>query len=308
VKEYRNRENDKNIVSFPEGTVVDSYRIVKDLSNCLTSETYLTEDTSLNRQVLLNFLPSPFIRDEVAKARFIQSVKNTAKINHPNITYIHESAEYQGRPYFVTEYFMGSSLTKSIGKGLPVSYKLLDTFIQICEGLRTAHKAGLIHQGLNPGCVLINDEGHVKISKFGLANIIMNIKSLRSDLYHEAISYMAPEQLQSKRADNRSDIFSVGILLYELLTGQHPFKKHDATATSQAIIREIPVIPSHQVAEIPVEIQTIITRALQKNPEERYQYIDDLLKDLKRVGIDRPRTLFWTSSGKSNRPENDKTA
>ena len=265
-----------------EGTVVSHYTILERIASGGMGEVYLAEDTELTRPVALKFMPSESVTDEDFKERFIREAKATAALIHPGIVTIHEVNEYYGRPYIVMEHVEGQSLKHVLRDiELPVT-EILNLAVQICEGLRKAHQAGIIHRDIKPANIIIDSEGRPKLLDFGLASIEGESKLTKTGSALGTVGYMSPEQLGGQVADERSDIFSFGLVLYEMLAGRSPFKRGNDASTLQALLNETPEPIARYKSNPPEGLQRIIDKTLEKKRELRYQHVDDLLADLKR--------------------------
>jgi serine/threonine protein kinase len=197
--------------------MISHYKIVEKIGSGGMGEVYLAEDTKLNRQVALKFIPVHLASDKTLKTRFISEARAAAKLNHPNIITIHEVSEYDGRPFFAMEYVEGKPLTEIIGaEGLP-SDNAVDIILQICEGLKAAHKAGIIHRDIKPANIIIDESGRCRILDFGLAAVQSEERLTKTGTLLGTVEYMSPEQVRGEKVDYRSDIFSLGILFFELL-------------------------------------------------------------------------------------------
>jgi serine/threonine protein kinase len=211
-------EKDDSSDSLSKGAEIYNYKILKKLGSGGMGEVYLAEDTKLNRQVALKFLPIHFTTDNTLKTRFINEAQAAAKLNHPNIITIFEVNEHNGRPFFAMEHVEGSPLSDVIEKdGLP-SEKAVDITLQICEGLKEAHNAEIVHRDIKPSNIIIDKSGRCRILDFGLAAIQSDERLTKTGTLLGTVEYMSPEQVRGKKVDHRSDIFSLGVLLYELLT------------------------------------------------------------------------------------------
>lgn len=271
---------------LPAGTSISHYKIHEKIGSGGMGEVYLAEDSELKRKVALKFLPLQYASDEGFKTRFKREAQAAAALSHPNIIHIYEVLEYQGRPFFAMELVEGRSLRDIIHSEELSLYQVLDVAAQICEGLSEAHEAGVVHRDIKPSNILIDKKGRVLVVDFGLARIEGKDKLTKTGSTLGTIGYMAPEQVEGKKADQRSDIFSVGVVLYEMLTGQQPFRKDSNAASLRATTEKTPEPVARYKADVPEGVQQIVDKALEKNRETRYQHIDDLLADLKRVRRD----------------------
>ncbi|MGB3093522.1 MAG: protein kinase [Candidatus Zixiibacteriota bacterium] len=263
------------------GKTISHYKVIEKLGEGGMGEVYLAEDTKLNRQVALKFLPSRLASDESFKARFKREARAAAGLNHPNIITVHEVAEYENQPFIAMEYVEGQSLKEVItGKDLSVE-EVLDIGLQISDGLAKAHQAGIVHRDIKPHNVLIDEEGRAKVCDFGLAKAKTDAMLTRTGTTVGTVAYMSPEQARGEEADQRSDIFSLGVILYEMFTRQLPFKGEHEAAIFHAIINEQPQPPARFNSRVSLELERIVFKALAKDKEERYQHADDLRADLK---------------------------
>jgi tetratricopeptide (TPR) repeat protein/predicted Ser/Thr protein kinase len=245
-------------------------------------EVFLAEDTELNRQAALKFLPSRYVSDSELKARFVREAQAAARLNHPHIVTIYDVGEFQGRPYFAMEYVEGESLhVYAHDKPLPVD-KILELAIQLCDGLAKAHQSGIIHRDIKTANIVVDGDGRARILDFGLAQVEGDSGLTKTGSTLGTVSYMSPEQVRGEHVDQRSDLFSFGVVLYELICGRTPFKRANETSTLQAILTEQPEPLSRYKATVPDEMQRIILKALEKDPSLRYQSASDLLGDLRR--------------------------
>lgn len=277
-------DNDKTRTHTPlsAGMMVTHFKIIERVGAGGMGEVYLAEDTKLNRRVALKFMPLQFAADEDFKARFTREAQAAASLNHPNIVTVFEVSEFRGQPFFAMEHCEGQPLRDFIkGKDLPVD-TILDLGIQICEGLREAHDAGVVHRDIKPSNIILDKKGRPKLLDFGLAAIQGNEKLTKTGSTLGTVGYMSPEQVQGKPVDQRSDLFSLGVLLYEMTAGRLPFKGETEAATLNAILRDAPEPLKRFKADVPDGLQMIIDRALDKDVETRYQTASGMLADLKR--------------------------
>ena len=245
-------------------------------------EVYLAEDTDLDRKVALKFLPFYYSKDPDVNARFKREAKAAAALNHPNIVTVYEIREHEGRAYIAMEYVGGESLREKIAKDELDISKISEITTQICRGLSKAHEAGVVHRDIKPENIILDKDGNVKILDFGLAQKSGATKLTKESTTLGTLHYMSPEQCQSGEVDKRTDIWSVGIVLYEMICGKVPFQGEYENAISYSIMNEEPEPLARYKAEISDGLQRIVDKALDKDIETRYQYIDDLLTDLKR--------------------------
>jgi serine/threonine protein kinase/tetratricopeptide (TPR) repeat protein len=265
------------------GEKIYQYEILEKLGSGGMGEVYLAEDTKLNRKVALKFLPDQYISDENFKIRFMREAQAAAKLNHPNIITIYEVNEHDGHPFIAMELAEGKSLDETIKSGeLPIA-KIIDITFQICEGLKEAHKAAIVHRDIKPANIIISKNERCKILDFGLAAIQSDERLTGSGSFLGTVEYMSPEQVRGEKVDHRSDIFSLGIILYEMITGHPPFKGDYVAGVVYSIINEIPEMLDKRRSNIPGEFQSIIDKTLEKDRGMRYQNVEDLLADLRKL-------------------------
>jgi len=282
---------------FMIGRTILHYRVVEKIAEGGMGVVYKARDLHLDRFVALKILPADRVSDPDRKLRFIQEAKAASSLNHPNIVTIHDIAEEGGTDFIVMEYVSGKTIDQRIGRwGLRVS-DALNYAVQISDALAKAHSAGVIHRDLKPSNIMVNDDGVVKILDFGLAKLKEVIQSdeLASTATNEAgekpvtekgtimgtVAYMSPEQAESRTVDARSDIFSFGSMLYEMLTGRRAFQGDGKISTLSAILSKEPAPLS---VEVPRDLEKIVARCLRKNPDRRFQHMEDLkvaLEELK---------------------------
>jgi serine/threonine protein kinase/Flp pilus assembly protein TadD len=263
------------------GSVIGHYRIVEKIGAGGMGEVYLAEDTALNRKVALKFLPPHLCQDPDCRARFTREAQAAAKLNHPNIVTIHDVGEHEGRAFIAMEYLEGASLGEYI-KSKKLSWQeIIGLAIQIAEGIGEAHNCGIIHRDIKPSNILVDHKGRVKILDFGLAAIKGEKKLTQTGSTLGTLHYMSPEQTRGETVDERSDIFSLGAVIYEMITGQIPFRGDHEPAIMYAIAYEAPEPLARFKAGVSEEVQRIISKALAKDRNERYQQLDELLTDLK---------------------------
>jgi tetratricopeptide (TPR) repeat protein/predicted Ser/Thr protein kinase len=264
------------------GMTVSHYRIEKKIGAGGMGEVFLAEDTRLNRKVALKFLPTELTSDPEVKARFTREAQAAAALNHPNIITVYEVAEFQNRLFLAMEYVEGESLRDLLAERELRISEMIDIGMQICQGLAKAHQAGIVHRDIKPQNVLIDRDGRVRIVDFGLAKLKGDAKITHAGSTLGTVSYMSPEQAQGLEVDPRSDIFSLGVMLYEMIAGRLPFEgEHQATILN-SILTEEPQLLSRYNNRVSQELERIVSKALSKDREERYQHADDLLADLRR--------------------------
>jgi non-specific serine/threonine protein kinase len=264
------------------GKIISHYKILEKLGEGGMGVVYKAQDTKLDRIVALKFLPQHLTSDFVEKERFIHEAKAASALNHTNITTIHEIDEFEGQMFIVMEYCEGKTLKQIVQKESLSVRKILDIGIQICEGLVVAHEKGIVHRDIKSDNIMVTPRGQVKIMDFGLAKLKGATKLTETRSTLGTAAYMSPEQAQGEEVDQRSDIFSFGVVLYELLTGRLPFEGEHQAAIIYSIINEEPQPVARFNNQVSAKLEDMVFKALAKDREERYQHIDELLADLRR--------------------------
>jgi len=273
------------------GQIILHYKIIEQVGQGGMGVVYLAEDKRLKRNVAIKFLPQQISSDPEQKKRFETEAQAAASLNHPNITTIHAIEDYDEGVFIVMEYIEGIELKEKINSGAIPVKKAVRIAIQIAEGINSAHNKGIIHRDIKSQNIMIKGEDKVKIMDFGLAKISGSTQITKSGSTLGTAAYMSPEQAQSQDADERSDIFSYGIVLYEMLTGTLPFKGDYEYALIYSIINEEPdemVLVNNAVSE---QLRKVVLKCLHKNKEERYASFNEVLKDLKNCSMDEGFTL-----------------
>ncbi len=303
------------------------YRIVRPVGAGGMGEIYLAEDTKLGRQVALKVLAPALAGDPERRDRFEREARAVAALNHPNIVTLHSVEQEDGVLFLTMELVEGKALTDLIPRqGMTVA-QLLEVAIPLADAIAAAHQRGITHRDLKPANVMVSDEGRVKVLDFGLAKL-QEDSPLAGDTAMTAAQltgegrimgtfvYMSPEQAQGRPVDTRSDIFSLGVLLSEMATGERPFKGDNPLSVLSAILKDTPASVTELRQDLPRDLARILGRCLAKDPEERYQTAKDLRNDLRRLvddlatGIARPdeargsasQTTSWTRTGPVARP------
>ena len=266
------------------GETISHYKILERLGKGGMGEVYLAEDTRLERKVALKFLPPELTEDAEAKARFIQEAKTASALEHSNICTIFDIKETdEGQTYIVMGYYPGGTLEEKIRTSqLPID-EALNLISQIVQGLAKAHSKGIVHRDLKPSNVLIDEDRQIKIIDFGLAKLKGGAKLTRTGSTLGTVAYMSPEQARGDEVDHRSDIWNLGVILYEMVAGRTPFTADYEAAILYSIINDdVPDI-SECRENVPESLQKVITKALEKRAEQRYQTVEEMLGDLKAV-------------------------
>jgi serine/threonine protein kinase/tetratricopeptide (TPR) repeat protein len=281
-------ENDKTRthVVLTNGTMVSHYRIVEKIGAGGMGEVYLALDTKLNRKVALKFLPPHLCQDDDCRRRFTREAQAAAKLSHPNIIHVYEVSEYQGRPFFAMEHIEGRSLRDVNAEELDID-RIIGIAIQLSDGLHSAHAAGVIHRDIKPSNIIIDSSGRPKLLDFGLATVKGSEHLTKTGSTLGTVGYMSPEQIEGKATDARSDLFSLGVVLYELIANKSPFRRDDETATLKAILQDRPEPLARYKSGVPDDMQRIITKLLEKDPSLRYQSAAGVIPDLKKLSPSR---------------------
>ena len=271
------------------GTTISHYRVVGQLGRGGMGIVYKAEDTKLDRTVALKLLPPHALISEDDRARFYREARAAAALNHPNIAHIYEideaEANGESRPFIAMEFIDGESLADLVAKG-PLPLKDAISYAsQIAEGLKVAHEASVVHRDIKSGNIMLTKKGVVKILDFGLAKTAASTKLTQMGSTLGTVAYMSPEQAKGEEVDRRSDIFSLGVILYEMITGRLPFKGDYEQAVVYGILNEDPESLTTLRAGVPMALDGIIAKMLAKDPDLRYQHVDELPADLKSIDL-----------------------
>ncbi len=287
------------------GRTLSHYTILeRDISRGGMGIVYRALDLNLDREVALKVLPPELVADPERKRRFVQEAKSAAKLEHPHIGVVHEVDEAEGETFVVMELIRGEKLSEMVQQGKPPLARSLEIAAEVAEGMACAHNAGILHRDLKPANIMVTGDGHAKIIDFGLAKLIEPLAEIGSNVETAfrgarppdnavtdpgvivgTVSYMSPEQARGTQIDHRSDIFSFGIVLYETITGQVPFRGPTGMDTLQAILNHpappLPDMGSDVSSDAGFEIHRVVEKCLSKDPNERYQSMNDLAVDLR---------------------------
>jgi eukaryotic-like serine/threonine-protein kinase len=283
-------------MSLPAGARLGPYEVVSSIGAGGMGEVYRARDTRLSRDVAVKVLPESFADDPERLRRFEQEARATGMLNHPNILAVFDIGAHNAAPYVVSELLEGETLRARIdGTPMPAR-KAIDYATQIARGLAAAHDKGIVHRDLKPENIFITREGRVKILDFGLAKLAVPLAAAETALIETApqkneagmvlgtAAYMSPEQVRGQPADHRADIFSFGVVLYEMLTGRQAFKADSAVETMSAILKTDPPRLADSRRDLPPDLERIVLHCLEKNPEERFQSAGDIAFNLESIG------------------------
>jgi serine/threonine protein kinase len=295
------------------GQVVAHYQIVAPLGKGGMGEVYLASDTKLNRKVALKILPAEFTNHKERLRRFIQEAKTASSLNHPNIITIHEIGQAESTHFIATEFIDGQTLRQLLAHTRMTLPEILEVSMQAANALQAAHAVGIVHRDIKPENIMLRTDGYVKVLDFGLAKLTEKSSKLKTadsdvDTMLKAhtkpgsvlgtVNYMSPEQARGQVLDQRTDVFSLGLVLYEMAAGRPPFVAATSVDTLVSILEREPPPLDEYSPEVPTEFQRIVSKALRKDREERYQTIKDLLIDLKSL----KEELSFTQKLERSRP------
>ena len=291
------------------GREIGSYKVLSLLGTGGMGEVYLAEDTKLDRKVALKFLTEEMQRDETARKRFLREAKSAAALDHPYVCNIFEIGEADGKDFISMEYVQGETLRDQLSRG-PLALKdALEKATEIAEALESAHKQNIVHRDLKPSNIMLTPEGHVKVMDFGLAKRLLpaegvgsQTKTLSAGLTETGTmlgtpAYMSPEQLRGEAVDTRSDVFSFGVVLYEMIAGVHPFLRPQRMETASAILRDAASPLSEYVPELPEGLELTLEKTLAKQRDQRYDSAGEVRVDLEQLlGRGRSIASCWTQA------------
>jgi eukaryotic-like serine/threonine-protein kinase len=298
--------------SIVDGSVIAHYRILSRIGSGGMGEVYLARDTKLERSVALKVLPGEFLLDKERVARFIQEAKTASALNHPNIITIHEIGQEGKLMYIATEFIEGETLRLHMNQSSLSVPEALEIAIQVASALAAAHAAGVVHRDIKPENLMIRRDGILKVLDFGVAKLsdtaaVVDREAQTINLVETApgtllgtAAYMSPEQARGRDIDGRTDVWSLGVVVYEMITGQMPFEHETPSDVIAAILKTEPPPLSSFTPDVPLELERITAKALEKNQDERYQGIKDMAVDLRRLRkqLDIESELESLSSGR----------
>jgi len=288
------------------GTTVSHYRIIEKLGEGGMGVVYKAHDTKLDRIVALKFLPHQLTASDAEQARFRQEAKAAANLNHPHVCTIYRIDEHDGQQFIEMEYVDGETLRKKV----PIHKigEALGYAIQIGEALQEAHSKGIVHRDIKADNIMVNSKNQIKVMDFGLAKLKSSLKLTKTSGTAGTLAYMAPEQIQGGEVDARSDIFSFGVVLFEMLTGRTPFRGEHEAAMVYSIVHEEPEPIQKYLPDAPSDLIHVLNRLLEKTPEDRYQSMADAVIELRRVQRQSARVSPPTHGEISTRPPGGTTA
>jgi TolB-like protein/predicted Ser/Thr protein kinase len=263
--------------------IAGKYRIIEEIGQGGMGIVYKAEDIKLKRFVALKFLPPELTHIPDVKDRFMREAQAAAALDHPNICTVYEFDQAEGKAFISMAYIEGQSLKKKIDSGPLELEEALKIATQVAEGLQEAHKKGIVHRDVKSANIMVTERGQAKVMDFGLARVAGGTLVTQEGTTMGTVTYMSPEQARGEKVDHRTDIWSFGVVLYEVLSGELPFKGEHEQSIVYAILKEKPKPITDIKADIPVSIEQVVYRALEKDPDKRYQQIEDLLDDLKSI-------------------------
>ncbi len=263
------------------GQTISHYKILEKLGEGGMGVVYKAQDTKLDRMVALKFLPHNLTANDTERARFLQEAKAAAVLNHPNVCVIYGIEEYEGQQFIEMEYVDGVTLKHKFSESQLKINDAIGYSIQIGEALQEAHSKGIVHRDVKSENMMVNSKNQVKVMDFGLAKLRGSVKLTKSSSITGTLAYMAPEQIQGQPVDARADIFSFGVVLYEMLTGHTPFRGEHEAAMMYSILNEEPQPISPHRTDVPEYLHAVIVKALEKDRTRRYRSVQELLTDLR---------------------------
>ena len=262
------------------GKTISHYKILEKIGEGGMGVVYKAEDTKLKRTIALKFLPSELTRDQEARDRFMKEAQAAAALDHPHICTVHEIDEVDGKTFIAMAYIEGQSLKEKIKAGPLEIDEVVDIALQVAEGLKEAHDKGITHRDIKPANIMLTEKGQAKIMDFGLAKLEWGADLTKTATILGTVAYMSPEQARGEKVDLRTDIWSLGCVLYEMLSGLRPFKSEKDQAAIYAILNETPQRLKNLRKELPQELESTVNKCLEKDPDKRYQKASEIAADL----------------------------
>ena len=287
------------------GRTISHYRILEKLGDGGMGIVYKAQDTKLDRTVALKFLHAELTRDADANERLIQEARAASALDHPNVCVIHEIGETEEQTFIAMAYVEGVTLRERLKSGPLRLNEAVVIAIQIAEGLQEAHQKSIVHRDIKSGNIMITLKGQAKIMDFGLAKLSGGAKLTKTGVTVGTTAYMSPEQARGAEVDHRTDIWSLGVTMYEMVTGRLPFRAEYEQAVLYSIVNEAPEPITALRSGLPAELERIVEKAMTKNPDERYQHVGDMLVDLRalrkqrEMGVEEDRWSHAVSGRKS---------
>ncbi|NOZ57499.1 MAG: serine/threonine protein kinase, partial [Calditrichaeota bacterium] len=262
------------------GSKISHYEVVAEIGRGGMGVVYRAVDVRLGRTVALKFLPPELTSDDVARERFVREAQAASALDHPNICTIHEiDSTGEGRTFIVMACYEGESLRQRLERGPLDEQQALDVVLQVAQGLAAAHRKGIVHRDIKPANIFLSEGGLVKILDFGLAKLAGRAQITRDSTTLGTAAYMAPERYRGEREDLRSDIWSLGVVLYQMLTGGLPFEAEYEQAMMYAVLNEEPEPPSSKRPGLNPAWDAILAKCLAKDPDQRYATVEELIGD-----------------------------
>ncbi len=268
---------------FKGTTFAERYQLIEELGRGGMGVVYKAQDTKLKRTVALKFLPPELTYISEVRERFMREAQAAAALDHPNICTVHEFDEAEEKTYISMAYVEGQSLKKKIASGPLELDEAIRLATQVAEGLQEAHKKGVVHRDIKSANIMVTEKGQAKIMDFGLARVTGTTLVTKEGETMGTIAYMSPEQARGAEVNHRTDIWSFGVVLYEMFSGQLPFKGEHDQAVVYSILNEDPASVTQLRSDIPIALDQVVAKTLEKNPDKRYQHIDELLDDLRSI-------------------------